>query len=108
MSCIYLLFLVPTGTPSNITATTPSPMSVLLLWSPPPPDQLNGIITTYYINVTEVETGTVSQLMVTGATQFLIDSLHPYYVYNFFISAANIIGQGPYSPMFSVQTPEDG
>ena len=80
----------------------------MLLWDAPLADQQNGIITEYYINVTEVETGTVSQLMVTGTTQLLIDTLHPYYVYNFFISAATTVGQGPYSPVFSIQTPEDG
>lgn len=83
-------------------------MSVLLTWSPPLPHQQNGIISTYYINVTEVETGVVSQLMVTDATQLLIDTLHPYYIYNFYISAATMAGQGPYSPVFSIQTHEDG
>ena len=100
--------IVPSGTPGNVSASTRSPTSVLLVWSPPSPDHQNGIITEYYINVTEVETRTVSQLMVTGTTQLLFDTLHPYYVYNFFISAATTVGQGPYSPVFSIQTPEDG
>ena len=58
--------------------------------------------------MTEIETGVTSQLMVAGATQLVIDTLHPYYVYNFYISAATTVGQGPYSPVFSIQTPEDG
>ena len=99
---------MPTGTPENVTASTPSPTSVFLVWNPPTPDQQNGIIITYYINMTEVETGMVSQRMVTGTTQLLIDNLHPYYVYSFFISAATTAGQGPYSPVFTVQTLEDG
>ena len=102
------LFSVPTGAPQGITATTPSPTSVLLAWTPPSRDQQNGIITTYYINVTEVESGMASQLMVAGATELLVDTLHPYYVYNFYISAATIVGQGPYSTVFTIQTSEDG
>ena len=71
-------------------------------------DQQNGIIVEYYINVTEVETGMVSQVVVPGASQWLVDNLHPYYVYNFHISAATNVGLGPFSPVFTVQTPEDG
>lgn len=104
----FFSILVPTGTPQSISATTPNSTSVLLSWMPPSPDQHNGIITTYHINVTEVETGAVSQLVVTGTTQLLVDTLHPYYVYNFIVSAATSVGQGPYSPVFTVQTPEDG
>lgn len=102
------ILVAPSGSPENIVATSLSSTSVELSWDPPPVDQQNGIITNYYINVTEVETGMVSQLMVTGTTQLLIDTLHPYYVYNFYISAATTVGQGPYSPAFSIQTPEDG
>ena len=102
------LFSVPTGAPQGITATTPSPTSVLLAWTPPSRDQQNGIITTYYINMTEVESGMASQLMVAGATELLVDTLHPYYVYNFYISAATTVGRGPYSTVFTIQTPEDG
>ena len=58
--------------------------------------------------MTELETGMTSQLMVAGETQLQIYTLHPYYVYNFYISAATAIGQGPYSPVFSIQTLEDG
>lgn len=58
--------------------------------------------------MTEVETGVTIQLMVTGAAVLLIDTLHPYYVYSFFISAATTVGQGPYSTIFSIRTPEDG
>ena len=81
---------------------------MVLSWNPPLLDQRNGIITKYYVNVTEVETRMIYQLVVTDATQLQISTLHPYYVYNFFISAATSVGPGPYSPVFKVQTPEDG
>ena len=92
----------------NIAALSVSSTNVQLSWNPPPTDQQNGIITDYYINMTEVETGVTVQLTVTGATSLLIDALHPYYVYNFFISAATVVGRGPYSTLFSIRTPEDG
>ena len=100
--------LVPSGAPENIISTSLSSTSVQLSWNPPLDDQQNGIITEYYVNVTELETGMTSQLIVSGGNQLLIDTLHPYYVYNFFISAATNVGQGPYSPMFSIQTLQDG
>ena len=103
-----IYYTAPSGAPVNIVATSLSSTSVELSWNPPPTDQQNGIITDYYINMTEVETGVTVQLTVTGATSLLIDTLHPYYVYNFFISAATVVGQGPYSTLFSIQTPEDG
>ncbi len=92
----------------NIVALSLTSTSVQLFWNPPPVDQQNGIITDYYINMTEIETGVTVQLTVTGATTLLINTLHPYYVYNFFISAATVVGRGPYSTLFSIQTPEDG
>ena len=101
-------YTVPSGAPENIVALSPTSTSVQLSWSPPPADQQNGIVTDYYINMTEVETGVTIQLTVTGATTLLIDTLHPYYVYNFFVSAATVVGQGPYSTLFSIRTPEDG
>ena len=58
--------------------------------------------------MTEVETGVTVQLTVTSATTLFINTLHPYYVYNFFISAATAVGQGPYSTLFSIRTLEDG
>lgn len=58
--------------------------------------------------MTEIETGITSQLTAPDATEFLVDMLHPYYVYSFYISAATSVGQGPYSTVFTIQTPEDG
>ena len=108
MNLPLLHYTVPSGAPENIVVLLPTSTSAQLSWSPPPADQQNGIITDYYINMTEVETGVTVQLTVTGATTLLIDTLHPYYVYNFFISAATVVGQGPFSTLFSVRTPEDG
>ena len=101
-------FAAPSGAPENIVAMSLTSTSVQLSWNPPPADQQNGIITDYYVNMTEVETRVTVQLMVTGATSLLVDTLHPYYMYNFFISAATIVGQGPYSTLFSIRTQEDG
>ena len=103
-----LHFTAPSGSPVSIAALLLTSTSVQLSWSAPPADQQNGIITDYYINMTEVETGVTVQLMVTGATTLLINTLHPYYVYSFFISAATVIGQGPYSTQFSIRALEDG
>lgn len=104
----FLHSTAPSGSPMNIVTLSLTSTSVQLSWNPPPADQQNGIITDYYINMTEIETGVTVQLMVTGATTLLVNALHPYYVYSFFISAATVVGQGPYSTIFSIRTPEDG
>ena len=74
------------------------------MWEPP--EDPNGYIREYRVNVTEVETGRMFQL-ITNTTGITIGSLHPYYTYNCTVSAVTI-GPGPFSPAITVRTDEDG
>ena len=67
---------------------------VHLSWDPPPSDQINGIIQGYRINITELNTGAVSQYIAEG-TQAVIGPLHPHYNYNFTVVAFTLVGHGP-------------
>ena len=74
------------------------------MWEPP--EDPNGYIREYRVNVTEVETGRMFQL-ITNTTGITIGSLHPYYTYNCTVSAVTI-GPGPFSTVITVRTAEDG
>ena len=98
---------VPSGYPESITGVATSPQSVVIAWDPPLPESQNGVITSYVIDVFEVETGDMFQL--NSATNSLtIDSLSPYTTYVCVIAAMTSVGLGPFSTNFTIRTLEDG
>ena len=98
--CIYNYYdeytcAVPTGVPVNVDAVSVSSTSIRISWEPPPLDQQNGIIVTYFISVTEIETGVIHSFNTDVTDNLLIvNSLHPFYNYNCSV-AAFTIGLGP-------------
>ena len=74
------------------------------MWEPP--EDPNGDIREYRVNVTEEETGRMFQL-TSNTTSIAIGSLHPYYTYNCTVVAVTI-GPGPFSTVITVRTAEDG
>ena len=62
------------------------------MWEPP--EDPNGNIREYRVNVTEEETGRMFQL-ITNTTNIIIGSLHSYYTYN--CTVVVTIGPGPFS-----------
>ena len=76
------------------------------MWSPPPSDQINGIIQGYRITITELDTGIMSQY-ITSENETIIGGLHPHYNYNFSIAAFTIVGNGPIT-FVVVRTSEAG
>jgi len=77
----FLLFsLAPGAPPQNVSAEVLNPNSVFLTWSPPPPDQQNGVIRHYLISQYETSTSILTNYTQEGDhTEFIIDSLHAYY-----------------------------
>lgn len=96
----------PTSQPQTVLVSAQDSRAVFISWESPPPEEQNGIIREYRINVTEVNTGTMWQLVSTTNSK-VVSTLHPNYVYEFEVTAFTI-GTGPYSAAFSVTTPEDG
>lgn len=81
---------------------------VYINWDPPPAEQHHGELIEYLINVIEFET--FNSVLVSSApdvTEAIIGPLHPYYTYNFTISAVTV-GEGPPSTVITVRTEEDG
>ena len=82
--------------------------SVLLHWSPPPAEHVNGIIRAFVVIVTELETQRISNYTLFGMhVQLHIPDLHPFYGYNFSVCAVTV-AQGPCTALYSLQTLEDG
>ena len=99
--------LVPSGYPQNFTAEPTSSRSAVMNWDPPLLDGQNGEIIGYVINLTEVETEEMFQL-VSAENTSTIDSLSPYTNYISVIAAATSAGVGTFSTPLTFQTLEDG
>lgn len=80
--------------------------SLLLTWEHPLPQDRNGIVRRYVVNVTEIETDT-RMVVYTAGTRLTLSDLHPSYTYLSTI-AAETISLGPWSEGISVKLPEDG
>ena len=90
---------VPTVAPQSVEAVAVSSSSIRITWIPPLPEQQNGVIRAYHINVSEVQDGNgdgaMMQFETDGLTTiFIVNSLHPYYIYRIKISAYTV-GLGP-------------
>ena len=98
--------LAPTSPPLSPTGAAVNSRSVALSWNPPPPEDQNGILRLYIVNITELETGRIIQ-HTTSATSLQVPLLHPYYTYQWRVSAYTV-GEGPYTNVSTVTTPEAG
>lgn len=96
----------PTAEPKNIIGNSLSSDSIHITWEPPPKDSQNGLIRSYSINVTEIETGLIN-VHSTASTEITLFSLHPFYNYEFSIAAVTI-APGPFSVPVIVQTDPNG
>jgi len=96
----------PSASPQDVSHTAVTSTSVDLSWSPPPAEHHNGIIRHYTVRVVVDDTG--EEFTINSADQQItIRSLHPYYIYNFSVSAVTV-SPGPYSDLHTVQTLPDG
>ena len=99
--------VAPSGPPQNIIAQASSARSVYIAWDPPASEEQNGIIISYIVNITGVETG--EQLQLTSQSQSVnITGLMPYTTYLCIVAASTAIGPGPFSAQIIIRTPEAG
>ena len=95
----------PSDTPQAVRLTAVTSTSVELSWSPPPTEHQNGVIRHYTVRVVVQDTGEIFTHSTVGLS-ITVGSLHPYYTYNFSISAVTVL-PGPYSVPLTVQTLPD-
>ena len=84
-----------------------SPTQVTLSWSPPPYIDINGDLQYYTVMVTEEETGR-QWTFYTVDTFVNVGGLHAYFNYRCRVAAHNVLGSGPFTNPFYVQTLETG
>ena len=101
-----LASIVPSDVPQNVTVQALSSTSAQLMWEPPPPDHINGIIEYYIISVTGVDTDEQLQQNI-NESPTTISGLHPFYKYKFSL-AAYTVGPGPFSTPITLQMAEAG
>ena len=102
----YCPTAVPSSAPVHLQGNAVNPATIQLQWQPPPLADQNGVIRSYYINISVAETGLFFQL-TSETTALNISDLHPYYTYNITVAAVTI-GPGPYGGVFTITMPEDG
>ena len=95
---------VPTAPPQNVTNTVHSATRVSFVWSPPPPREINGLLRFYIIELLERQTRR-DWIFFAIDPDISISSLHPYYLYDFKVTAYTI-DRGPYSEVVTVLTDE--
>lgn len=96
----------PSAPPVAVIHSQLTSNSVLLRWSPPPDEHVNGIVRAYVVIVFERETRRNFNLTATQ-DELSIGNLHPFYGYNFSVCAVTV-AQGPCTVLYSLQTLEDG
>ena len=91
----------------SVTAAAISSTSIRISWQAPLLELQNGDITSYRINVLELETGTIRTFSTVPTDSiYVINSLHPFYNYNCSVAAyTNGLGPVGYSV---VQTLPEG
>ena len=78
---------VPRSAPVHLQGSAVNSTAIFLQWQPPLLTDQNGVIRSYLINITVVETGTTLQL-TSQTTARNISGLHPYYTFFFCITMA--------------------
>ena len=79
----------------------------MILYTLPLPEEQNGVISGYDIELTNLDLGIV-KIFQTSRTEFLIERLRPHTVYQVAVAAHTAVGIGPYSELITFMTEEDG
>ena len=90
-----------------LRAVTVSSTSAVLTWEAPPPEDLNGHLIGYSINLTKIRTEGRLQLF-SNSTSLTVYNLQPYTVYTCISAAVTNAGRGPFSNSIQIVTLEAG
>lgn len=94
---------VPSGPPTNFTASPTSSTSAQLAWDLPHPQQRNGIIRQFVIEVEPLAGQTFSITTSGSSSSFVVSALRPFTYYLFSVAAITI-GRGPATQQIQIQT----
>ena len=108
LTAVLILFLkAPSGPPQAVVANISGLTSFYVVWDPPTPEDRNGIIISYVVNITGVETG--EQIQLTSDSESVnVTALAPNTAYFCIVAASTIVGTGPFSGGVSIRTLDAG
>ena len=106
-SYYYWLITVPSSAPRMLRVTNVSSTSVVLTWEAPPPEDLNGYVIGYFINMTVLQTEERLEVF-SNSTMPTVYNLQPYTVYTCVSATVTNAGRGPFSDAIQIQTLEAG
>nr|XP_040566824.1 Down syndrome cell adhesion molecule-like protein Dscam2 [Lepeophtheirus salmonis] len=101
---------VPSSPPSNVACTPLSSTSLLILWSPPQPSDMNGILKDYrvfYRPLREWEDNPLVRDLRTSGLKITLYDLDKYQNYTIQVVASTRIGEGLRSRSIYCKTKED-
>ena len=98
--------IVPSHSPLSLVVLNVTSTTIELDWEPPPLLHRNGVIGSYIILCSEIETNETIRSN-SSTSEFIIRELHPYYNYECKVSAVTV-GVGPFSSTITVTTLQDG
>ena len=110
---LFPIYPAPSGYPQNLAAITVNSTAIEVSWLPVLPEEQNGIITMYVINVFANTTFAFSMsndsITLNDAVLIhLFTDLEEFVEYTFEISAFTVVGEGPISPNVSNTTDQAG
>ena len=98
--------IVPSGPPTNFVTAPVDSRTVNLTWSPPVPQEQNGILR-YYVVIVRSALSTETRNISSTQTSIAITGLRPYTLYNCTVSVGTV-GLGPATIIRQIITPQDG
>lgn len=106
MHVCNVISVVPNGPPVGVSAVSISSTSIRMSWQAPVLELQNGAITSYHINVLEMETGQLLTFTTVPTDSiYVVNNLHPFYHYNCSV-AAFTNGLGPSAHSVVLTLPE--
>ena len=95
----------PSGPPQSFRVVAISSTRIRLTWAAPQAEDQNGVITSYRIAVTEIESGEVLRRTTSASDLFLVvNSLHPHSSYQCAVAVFTVaIGPEAYDEVTTLQ-----
>ena len=101
-----MFHIVPSASPSAISATAINPSTLSLSWNPLASSSANGIVREYIVDVFVQDLSEHYHYSTVNASLILTE-LHPYYTYTVYVAAVTI-GRGPFSAGHTIRMPQNG
>ncbi len=99
---------MPTGSPIGLSVIVLNSTDVQISWSPPPLSEQNGIISSYYLSVTDSDIEVAFTPLITNMTSTTFGGLVPYTIYYCTVAAYTSVGGGPLASFVYFETDEAG